>query len=249
MMKRTVVSLICTSLMLGVASMAQAGAYGEEEETYESPAPAPAPRRPTRRVERRERVSDFARSGPYLQVGGVYAFENIDADVFVSGFPAPPGGEFVGGNWDDSWGYEIRGGYRVNPWVAVELEWEHYLDFDFDSASGYPGTRSVGKDLESYILTANGKVYPVHGRFQPYALIGMGWQNGQMERSQLAPGGTDDFDHDALAFRFGAGLDVYFTDMIGMAAEAGYVLPVTGELSDQDFEIIPVSLSFFVRFL
>jgi len=241
MRKKSLASLICLSLLAGLTSLAHAGAYGEEEEIYESPRPAPAPRR-QERVERRREVSDYARSGPYLQAGGVYAIENIDADVFVAGFPGP--GVF-GGEWDDSWGYNIRGGYRIGPWVAVEAQWEHYLDFDFDKADvPVAGVTSAGRDLESYILTANGKFYPLHGMVQPYALIGMGWHNAQMERSRF-----HDFDHDAFAFRFGLGADVYFTDMVGMAAEAGYVLPVTGELSDQDFEIIPISVNFFVRFM
>jgi opacity protein-like surface antigen len=234
-MRKNLLFLVCASLVF-TAATAVAGTYGEREERLERPLPPPA--RPMARTERRVEVQDVGRPGPYLQAGGVYAFENFGG---FERFAVGPGNTDIA--HDNSWGYQVRGGYRVHPMVAVETEWEHYLDFESDPDRGSPGD-FAGLDLEAWMLSANGKFYPLDGRIQPYALFGMGWQHAEFER-----GDNWELNDDAFALRFGVGVDVYFTEMIGMAAEGGYVLPVTGELADEDVDIIPLSVSVFVRFM
>ncbi|MBI5504358.1 MAG: outer membrane beta-barrel protein, partial [Deltaproteobacteria bacterium] len=61
---------------------------------------------------------EYGRSGPYVGAGGVYAIENIDAPAGISSV-------------DDSWGYNIKGGYRFNQIFALEAKWEQWLGFDY----------------------------------------------------------------------------------------------------------------------
>lgn len=215
-MKKEIVGLFCVCALLGGTTAAVAGAYGEKDQAEELPATPPAVEST---AEAAAEVETFSAPGAYMEIGGVYVVENFGEETNT-----------IGSDYGNSGGYQLRAGYRIRPWVAVEGEWEHDIDF--------------GDNLEGslYALTANGKFYyPFDCRFQPYALIGMGWVNGMNDDSERE-------DESALGFRFGIGIDTYITKNIGIAAEAGYVLPVTGYLADHDFDTIPISLSAFYRF-
>ena len=244
-MKKEVVSLFCVFALLGGTTAAFAGAYGEKEQPEElpaSPPPAPAMAAP---------VEDFAAAGPYVQLGGVYAIENFDN--LVSEWTIYQGAdplERVDTKVDNSWGYQIRAGYRINRFVAVEAEWEHDVDFNGQIKGKDSGDVYSKGSGSAYALTANGKFYPITGCIQPYALVGAGWVNAQnnLHTTESCVDCDLNQDRDAFGFRFGLGVETYVTRNIGFAAEAGYVLPVTGALSDYGVDTIPVSLSAFYRF-
>lgn len=213
-MKKEVGSLFCVFALLGFTTAAFAGAYGEKEEAEELPASPPA----AVAAAPAEEPEDFGAAGAYVELGGVYVVENF-GDSSNS----------VGSDYGDSGGYQLRAGYRINSWVAVEGEWEHDINFQDNL------------EASTYDLTVNGKFYPLTSRIQPYALVGMGWINGLNDS-------TTREDQNSLGFRFGLGVDAYITKSIGVALEAGYVLPVSGYLSSNDFDTIPISLSAFYRF-
>jgi len=215
-MKKELVSLFCVSCLLGGTTAAYAGAYGEKEQVEELPASPPAA---PPAVAPAPEPETFGAAGPYIEVGGAYVFENFGRST-----------NMVGSDYGDSGGYQVRAGYRINPWVAVEGEWEHDVSFQ--------------DNLEAsiYDLTVNGKFYPLATRVQPYALVGMGWINGLNDS-------TTREDQSSLGFRFGLGVEAYITKSMGVAAEAGYVLPATGYLGSHDFDTIPLSLNVFYRFL
>ncbi len=159
----------------------------------------------------------FGGKGVYASVGGVYGVENF-------GFSG----------YDGSGGYDLRGGYRIADMFAVEGEWQHFTKF---SASGAAGT-----DLEAYALTLNGRFYPLTGRFQPYALVGLGWFHGQADKV------SNTYHAGAVGSRFALGIDVYFTQRLGGAVEAAYVLPLSGSMASDDFDVIPITASLFFHF-
>lgn len=213
-MKKEIVSLYCVMALVGGATSAFAGAYGEQEQPEELPASAPA----VSAAAVEEAAEGYGGPAFYAQLGGVYVAENFGESH-----------NKAGSSYGDSGGYQIRAGYRISPWVALEGQWEHDISFqDSDEAS-------------LYTLTANGKFYPWAARIQPYALIGAGWVNGLNDSSTRE-------DQNSLGLRFGLGADAYVTKNIGVAVEAGYVLPVTGYLAREDFDTIPISLSAFYRF-
>jgi opacity protein-like surface antigen len=207
-MRKGLTSVVCASVLFGTASLAMAGAYGEPVAPEEGPAPvavAPA-------------VVEEAPVGYwYLGAGALFAIDNFHCDA------------------DPAWGYNIRGGRRINNWVAVEGMFEHPVS-DFDDLDIVDGRGNLNGDLEVWNVTANGKVYPIHGMFQPYALVGAGYGQADLKSD----------DNGGFVARFGIGLDILFTDNFGMDTEVGYVLG-TGSLSDYDY--IPISVGFFYNFI
>ena len=164
--------------------------------------------------------TEFGRSGPYLGGGGVYAFENFDINSYSP---------------DDSWGYEVKGGYRFNEWFALEADWNHLLGFD-DSQG----------DTEQFLASVNGKFFPFHGFIQPYALFGVGYSSISDDHVPNVCGSAHNGpcdDETGVGFLFAAGLDVYVHRNFGFYGQAGYLLP-----NNSDYGAIPVNFGIFYRF-
>ncbi|MFN2427353.1 MAG: outer membrane beta-barrel protein [Candidatus Binatia bacterium] len=208
-MKRNLATMVFTMVLAGTASSALAGAYGETLEPEEGPVPvAAAPMV----VEDEPPVGYW-----YLGAGALFSIENFRCDA------------------DNAWGYNIRGGRRINEMFAVEAEWEHPVD-KFDDANVVDGFGRLNGDFDVWNITANGKFYPIQGRFQPYALVGAGYGQADLPHD----------DNGGFVARFGIGLDVLIMDNFGISSEVGYVLG-TGALSDYDQ--IPISLGLFYNFI
>jgi hypothetical protein len=71
----------------------------------------------------------------------------------------------------------------------------------------------------------------------------MGWFNVQADRSQRQ-------EHkSSFAMRWGVGVATFFTERFGFNLEAGYILPLSGDLGGGDsFDLIPITASFFFVF-
>ena len=169
---------------------------------------------------------DFAHTGPYLGVGGTYAFH---------WFPDGIGGDFddhVSGvsdsttRTDGSFGVNARAGWRFTSWLAGELEYEWLDGIETDIKTPVGGEFT----LESHVVTANAKlVYPGWGRFQPYAMLGAGVSIYEVEDASSAPSGASFLDDDGVGFagRFGLGLDTYLTEHWLVNIEGGVVTTTT----------------------
>jgi hypothetical protein len=161
---------------------------------------------------------DYARSGPFLGAGGVYAFENFS-------------GSAADANPDGSGGYFLKGGYRFNEWFALEIAFEQYLGF----SEGGGG----GGDTDLWLIGLNGKFYPFHGIIQPYLLAGAGY-------TQVNPSAsTGESDEDGAEFRFGGGVEVYVTRNWAFSADVGYYLPVG---APSNFGAVPLTFGVLYRF-
>jgi opacity protein-like surface antigen len=178
----------------------------------------------TTTVATEERV--FGGAVPYFMAGGVWGIENVDG---------------VEGGLSDSGGYDLRGGYGVHEMVDLEIEWQSLLSFSRSSADPVTGINDPA--LEARMLSFNGRFSPLTGRFQPYALMGMGWVNVQADRS------NNQEHKSSFGMRFGLGLSTFITERLGFNLEAGYILPLTGDLGGgQSFDLIPITASFFYCF-
>jgi len=207
-MKRDLAVVLSALVIFGTATSALAGAYGEPAQPEEGPV-AVAPPAP---------VEEAPPSGYfYVGAGALFSIENFDCDA------------------DNAWGYEVRAGRRINDIFAVELEWEHPVD-KFDDASRVDGFGRPDGDVDAWSITANGKVYPVAGRFQPYALVGAGYGQADLPHD----------DNDGFVARFGIGIDIEIVENVGVMTEVGYLLG-TGSMSDYDQ--IPISVGVFYNFL
>lgn len=142
------------------------------------------------------------------------------------------GGEFTdlglgsGLDADTGAGFNVFAGYRAHAYVSAELEFEMLPEIDI-KASGF------GKfaEIETWAITGNVKAFPLTGRIQPFALVGIGALHGKLKDS--VGFGLDESDA-GFAARFGGGLDVYATEHVVVWARSTYVLP-TGDVSDVDY--------------
>jgi opacity protein-like surface antigen len=163
-------------------------------------------------------AGDFSRNGWYVGGYGIYAFDmyrGIDFD------------------FDNAAGANFRIGYRGYEWFALEAEVEWIRGFDSDAAGGLEGRTITGG--------FNGKFYPIGGRFQPYALIGVNGMNVHLDSksSGLDPDETD------FAFRGGLGIDIYAHRNIVVGIEGSYVVGV-GDVFDADY--VSVGAGILYRF-
>ena len=132
---------------------------------------------------------------------------------------------FDHGSSGDSGFAQIRAGYHFLRFAALEAQLEYTPKFNGDSGS-YAGVNTA-----IFGAWANIKGYPTApwtGRFQPYAMIGLGWW--WERRWGSAVNGVD--QNGGFVSRFGGGIDFYVTKNIVVTAESAWVLP-TGHLEPE----------------
>lgn len=152
---------------------------------------------------------EFNRPGAYAGVGGSY---------MVSGFQDGA----AAGDFGDTLGFNVRGGYRVNDFWAFEGIYE-YGD-DFGARQVHPGER-----IRTNAFTGNAKLLLPLGRFQPYLMAGAGFLNANADGGLKRTGW--DVDGTNFAGRFGGGLDLYATEHVALYLDAAYTMPIN-EVSD-----------------
>ncbi len=165
-----------------------------------------------------QEFSEFGTTpSPYISLAGVYGLCNFSDS-------AGSNQESCGDELENSFGMNIRVGYRFNRWVAVEGQVEWMAGFDAKDVSnwGEPGLTSASADTLAF--TVNARFYPLIGRIQPYALIGLGGVNSWLN-SNLGSSAT----FTSFAGRFGVGLDIYITPNIALTSEFAYTAATEGQ--------------------
>jgi len=216
--------------------------------------------------EAEEAEDSYDRRGFFVSLSGSYARENFsDSDVvnLVDGelqenlrllrgtpvLPSPPGDPgvytFSLVNVDsDTFGATGRAGYRCHPNISGEIQFEALANFDGSlMENGTPSNdsaRNFDLELESLVFTNNVKGHLLTGRYQPFALLGLGFMRME-SKARDATGGTipgraaqQSERTVEVAFRYGAGLDFYLTPKVVVTAEGSYLMPL-GSLSGLDY--------------
>jgi opacity protein-like surface antigen len=221
---------------------------------------------------------DYARNGFYVGVGGVFLypadwdgdfedsdFENSAGRVATNNAAAaleaidedarlePPEVLITtsGVDLDELWGAGAVFGYRASPHLALEFEGEWIADSS-ESSFTIDNTGDRGKievdDL--WTVTANVRVYPFTGRFQPFGIVGFGLYHADVDARGESNGNTTtginddppppdvlyedipaDFSYRSSktktdgVLRAGLGLDAYVTPEIAIETKVDYVLP------------------------
>jgi opacity protein-like surface antigen len=182
---------------------------------------------------------DYARSGWYLGVGGIYAIEDISLNTTQLGMvpPQPPATDPKFGNRG---GVDFRAGYRVNPHVAVEFDYQWQAGFDSSNpAVKLPGTDGI--EIDTHLLSLNAKVFAATGRWQPYGLLGASLLIFNKEIVDLKPKPWD-IDY-GFAPRFGAGIDYYISENWALTLEGTYIVPV-GVLDGANYGTVGVGFQY-----
>ncbi|MFH2002090.1 MAG: porin family protein [Planctomycetota bacterium] len=136
----------------------------------------------------------------------------------------------------DSYGPELRAGYRFNPYVATELLFQNYASSDYRYANRYVGYYDV------WAVTLNLKgYYPIADDFQPYASVGAGYIDWLM-KDGLNMGLNR--NQGELAGRLGLGFDAYITKNWVFYMEFSYTHTFDAYLDDYDLWPIAAGLQF-----
>lgn len=158
-------------------------------------------------------ADEFNRPGAFVGAGMNY------------GIPSFQGA--AGADFGNSLGFNVRGGYRFNEFIAVEGIYE-YMD-DFGTGRQTVAGTSVTADAKTNAFSINGKLILPLSRFQPYLTGGVGFLNSDAELK--IAGQHFNGSGTSFAGRFGAGLDVFATEHISLYAETAYTMG-TDNLSD-----------------
>jgi hypothetical protein len=171
------------------------------------------------------RASDeFNRRGPYIGFGPSGALTNFD-------------GAFSG--FGNSYGFNARGGYRFNDYIAIEGLYEYMDDFGSSETSSNGRVKTSASIQTSNFTTSVKLIFPTLGlsQLQPFVSGGIGFLNANgsgkikvdgSERVDRSPSSTE------FAGRVDGGVDYFFTPELSTFFDVGYVIPA-GDLSDMNY--------------
>ena len=123
-------------------------------------------------------------------------------------------------------GFKTYFGARFHPHLSAEIQ----LEMIRKAKISIDGGGDIA-ELDTWALTTNLKAFLLTGRLQPFALVGIGVMEAELEDTTAAnvnPSQTD------FVSRFGAGLDFHLTEHIVASLGVDYVLPA-GDLEDTDY--------------
>ena len=177
----------------------------------------------------------FARNGVYVLLQGHYYPENFDRPMLED--------PILVNEADGGWGAGVQIGYRFRPRWAAELQVDWIKNFDFDTGLTKSNSK-VAQITNGVDLSVNGKFFILTGRFQPYAVFGMGMTSYQLDDADGNPLRSRDT---GFMYRGGVGIDMYGDDdeTMGLNLEFSYVAP-TGNASPYDH--MSVGWGFIFRF-
>jgi opacity protein-like surface antigen len=181
----------------------------------------------------RAHADPFTEPGAYLVIAGVNAFESF---------------QDTRREFDNSWGFAARGGYRANEWIALEAQLEFLSGFevsvDLPPQGGNPSPGTVSLTADGGNGGVNAKVYaPWFGRFQPYGLVGIAGQWARLRTTYPTGWVCDPIywyctgtytklgNEGAFLAKFGGGLEAWISEDFGVVVDAAFNLP-TGDLKD-----------------
>lgn len=138
----------------------------------------------------------------------------------------------------DTYGPELRAGYRFNPYLAAEVQFQNFASADFRSQGTYVAY------YDAWATMANVKgFYPIFDDFQPYAVVGVGYIDWILD--DIEPGGLNRNQHE-LAGRAGLGFDAYITEEIVFYMEFSYTHTFDDYL--KKFDLWPIAAGLQWRF-
>jgi opacity protein-like surface antigen len=193
---------------------------------------------------RKDPVGDFERPGWLVALSGSYAWEQFkdSEEASLQTALAP----FSTSLTLDSGRPGVSGfaGYRCHPRFSTEFQIEGF-EFSgelFEEVQGRIATVSVAP----LVLSVNAKGYLLTGRFQPFALFGVGTMTVEgTTRNTLGPSAVRSSRETMTTLRMGGGIDIYATKRIAVDIKADYVMPVAG---NDTFEYYTLAVGLMYRF-
>lgn len=151
---------------------------------------------------------DDRRTGVYVGVAGAAAI-SLFQDQLEPFVPANP-------QLGDSAGFQIKLGYRLAAWLALEAQYEWLNEFVLTQTSNTTYESKTIAEFRPQTVTANFKLILPTGRLEPHLIIGIG---ASFWDAKLLNANVSKSDS-AFAARLGAGIDFHLN--------RSWVLQVTG---------------------
>lgn len=182
------------------------------------------------------RADEFRRSGVYGGLSGTFGI-SLFADQVEAFLPNNP-------KLGNSAGFQIRLGYRLASWIALEAQYEWLNEFTVTQTSQDTyESRTVG-EFRPQTVTANLKLILPTGRIEPHVIVGLGvsiWE-GTLTQSTISRKDT------AFAARIGAGVDFHLTQSWVLNATGTGVMG-TAEFSRENKDIpFPIDDLYYFSF-
>jgi len=175
---------------------------------------------------------EFNRPGPYVGIGPAGGLTNFGGAL--SGF----------GN---SLGFNFRGGYRFNDYMAIEGLYEYMDDFGNSFTSTDRQVKASASIQTSNFSLLAKVIFPTLGipQLQPFVSGGIGLLNANGSGKLNVRSATVDRTPSATEFagRVDGGVDYFLTRDVSTFFDVGYVIP-TGQLSNMNY----LSLSAGVKY-
>lgn len=135
-------------------------------------------------------------------------------------------------DFDNTWGLQLKAGYNILDYLAVEGLFQYHRKFEWESDSYSDpvlGTVSGKVEVSGFDFTVNVKGILPLGIFRPYAVAGLGFMHGKAK----ATGTYDPPGWPAVSYsesetdsgpmgRIGAGCDLFVGNNFGLEAEIAY---------------------------
>jgi opacity protein-like surface antigen len=123
-------------------------------------------------------------------------------------------------------GFNVYGGFRFHPNVAVEAEFEMMPGSDVKEFG------LTAAEIETWAFTGNAKIFFLSDQMQqPFLLVGIGVLHAEL-KDTMGLGLTESADD--FGARFGGGVDHYFTENVALSVRVTYVL-ATGSVDVFDY--------------
>lgn len=177
---------------------------------------------------RADDTADYARPGPYLGLGAVYAPSFFDLEDQERA---------VGRSLSNThaWGLDARAGYRVLRHLAGEFAFQYLNGFDLEGNDVDLG------GIDMWSIGANGKVFAMTDRLQPYFIGGVGILHADADQDASGIRGSST----QFMGRVGVGADYYYDEHVVVNLEFSPVFPGS-QLAD--FRYAPLTFGAQYRF-
>ena len=167
-------------------------------------------------------LAPAAEIGPYIGIGGTFAKQDFD----TGDLDRELAGTGLSADFDDTWGLNVKAGYKFNRYVAAELALDYLPNFKWSVATRVGGTPLSGElTVDVMAWTISAKISPFDSqKIKPYFVVGGGIMHASADATVSIPGASASSSDDEtdLCGKIGLGVDFFVTDQVSLGLEGAY---------------------------